>query len=247
MMRKILFFFITLSIVVRCSHESQFIRFDSIPPELRSIDSLSTIPPFRASGKVYAIREDIRYRARWAFAVHSGTLRIQAFEQNGTMFADIATMDDSICVLVPSTHECHCGPLKHVPLADLLGVDIDWNAACTGLWRILYPIRDAPGPWIPGRFGDRNGWFDPSHHLFVSPDTDRNLAAFVCVGFRDDRIIVEVEKFETSDQYTIPSKLVFSWPEENTKLWIDIERITVDSTAISVSDPCPAGSIRYFW
>ena len=238
---------LVMIVALHCGHNWKFIPLDSPPSGLRSLDSLTTFPPFKASGKVFAIREDIRYRARWAFAADSGTLRIQVFQQDGSMFADIVTLNDSICVLIPSTRKCHCGLLKEVPLSDLLGVEIDWNAACTGLWRVLYPIQNAPGPWVPGCMGDRIGWMNPSMHLFVVPDKDWNLASFISVGDNDDRIIVEVTTFETFDKYTLPTKIEFSWPKEDTKLWIDIERISVDSTGIPIKSPCPPGSIPFTW
>lgn|GEM_PF-3293532 len=236
-----------LCVSIHCGHQWKFTPLDSQPAELRSLDSLEAVPPFTATGSVFAIREDIRYRARWAFATDSGTLRIQAFQQDGSMFADITTGNDSVCVLVPSSRECHCGPLKLVPLADLLGVEIDWNAACNGLWRVLYPIRNAPNSWIPGRIDGRTGWMNSSLDLFIAPDEKWNLAAFLSVGDKDDRIIVEVEAFETIDQYTLPSKIVISWQKEDTKLWIDIERISVDTSGIPVRGPCPPGAIPILW
>lgn len=236
------------ALIGSCAGPAKFIPLEEHKIRLMPMDSLRTPTSFRASGKVLAMKGEVRYLARWAFAANTGRMRIQVFATEGTMLADMAIQGDSLCVVLAQERECHCGSVSAVPLGALLGLEIDWGEALIGLNTLLWPNLDSSYQWMPGRLGRREGWFDPRRRVFLAVDEKKKAPKYLCLGEARDRVTAQIESYREIHGIFFPSRVVFHWPGKDSRMWLDINTRKIGDIAEDVfCVPCKEMSDVIAW
>lgn len=230
-----------------CSRTTSFVAFHDQGHYPFPLDSLVLREPFTASGKVLAMKGDVRYLARWAFAAREGGMRVQVFGMEGTFLADMSVREDSAFVLLPQEMEYHRGAADRLPLGALLGLEIAWRQAIGALDVLLWPPRGPEG-WIPGTWGGKDGWFHEKTSVFVHLDPERRVPQYIRAGTGRNALVGEVDSFLRLRSYYAPERLSFEWPGHDARMWLEItSRITADVEDHAFSVPCPESVVTYDW